>query len=162
MDQGYDHPFHIICCFRKQPVSLSPSGSALKGVYWEWGWGASGILRQTGLARCVWSQRATCVSRRSLYSKTPWLWRRVLDAKEQAGLGWAGDWWLIHLAAVLEGHEPPLLSPNYGMGRCQLSFICSRWCRFSQIMEYNLQEKNNFPGTINFNKDAFFFFWRLT
>lgn len=39
MDQGYDHPFHIICCFRKQPVSLSPSGSALKGVYWEWGWG---------------------------------------------------------------------------------------------------------------------------
>ena len=25
-------------------------------------------------------------------------------------------------------------------------------------MEYNLQEKNNFPGTINFNKDAFFFF----
>ena len=92
----------------------------------------------------------------------PWLWRRVLDAKEQAGLGWAGDWWLIHLAAVLEGHEPPLLSPNYGMGRCQLSFIYSRWCKFSQIMEYNLQEKNNFPGTINFNKDAFFFSWRLT
>ena len=47
MDQGYDNPFHIICCFRKQPVSLSPSGSALKRVYWEWGGGASGILRQT-------------------------------------------------------------------------------------------------------------------
>lgn len=47
MDQGYDNPFHIICCFRKQPVSFSPSGSALKRVYWEWGGGASGILRQT-------------------------------------------------------------------------------------------------------------------
>lgn len=51
MDQGYDNPFHIICCFRKQPVSFSPSGSALKRVYWEWGGGASGILRQTGAVR---------------------------------------------------------------------------------------------------------------
>ena len=42
MDQGYDNPFHIICCFRKQPVSLSPSGSALKRVYWEWGGGVVG------------------------------------------------------------------------------------------------------------------------
>ena len=161
MDQGYDNPFHIICCFGKQPMSLSPSGSALKGVYWEWVWWGIRGMQQTGLARCVWSLGATCISRKSLYSKTPWLWRRVLDTKEQAGLGWAGDWWLIHFAAVLEGMRLLFFLPIMGWEDASSALSTQDDASFLKLWNTIYKKRTIFQEPL-ISTRIHFFFSRLT
>ena len=121
-----------------------------------------GMVGHQGYA-ANWPGTVRVVSRGNLHLQKKPVFQDSMALKKGIGYKGAGrtglSRWLMadSFCCSLGGHEASLLSPNYGMGRCQLSFIYSGWCKFSQIMEYNLQEKNNFPGTINLNKDTFFF-----
>lgn len=157
MDQGYDNPFHIICCFRKQPVSFFTFWGCLEEGVLGMGWWGIRDTAADCLARCMWSQRAACISRKSLCSRTPWLWKKGIGCK-RSRQDWAEqvtDGWFILLQSW-KGMRLLFFLPIMG-GRCQLSFIYSKWCKFSQIMEYNLQEKNNFQEPLISTRMHFFF-----
>ena len=84
MDQGYDNPFHIICCFGKQPMSLSPSGSALKGVYW-----GVGVVGHQGYA-ANWPGMVRVVSRGNLRLQKKPIFQDSMALKKGVGYKGAG------------------------------------------------------------------------